>query len=241
VVAPAYNEADNLRALIPEIAAALDALGERWEIVIADDCSDDGTAEILADLMARTPELRVLRMRRRSGQSAALDACLRHARGRYVATLDADCQNDPADIPRLLEMVASGQCDMVNGWRVDRRDNLLRRICTKLGNRLRNLLTRESIHDSGCGLKVFRRECTERMRLFHGGHRFFATLVRMDGFRVTEVPVHHRPRTMGRAKYGFWNRFFRVLRDAVGVRWLQNRTVLYEVDERTGERAGPPA
>jgi len=226
-----------------EISRALADLDRPWEIVIADDHSDDGTAGALRNCMHRVAQLRVLTMKRRSGQTAALDAALGAARGRFIATLDADLQNDPGDIPRLLAMVASGECDMVNGWRVDRRDNLLRRITTKGGNWLRNVLTREDIHDSGCGLKVFRRECVRRVRLFNGAHRFFATLVKMDGYRVREVPVHHRPRTMGRAKYGFWNRFFRVIRDAVAVRWMQSRTVLYEAVECKPDEApqGPPA
>ncbi len=236
VVAPAYNEAENLPVLIEEIGRALAGSDRAWEIVIVDDHSDDGTGEVLRRLLEEVPQLRVLEMKRRSGQTAALDAALRAARGRFVATLDADLQNDPADIPRLVAMVESGECDMVNGWRVDRRDNLLRRITTRGGNWLRNVLTRESIHDSGCGLKVFRRQCVARTKLFNGMHRFFATLVRMEGYRVKEVPVHHRPRTMGSAKYGFWNRFFRVIRDAVAVRWMQKRTVLYEAEELARER-----
>ncbi len=231
VVAPAYNEAENLPVLIEEIGRVLTGSDRAWEIVIVNDHSDDGTGEVLRRLLEEVPQLRVLEMERRSGQTAALDAALRAARGRFIATLDADLQNDPADIPRLVAMVESGECDMVNGWRVDRRDNLLRRITTRGGNWLRNVLTRESIHDSGCGLKVFRRQCVARMKLFNGMHRFFATLVKMEGYRVKEVPVHHRPRTMGSAKYGFWNRFFRVLRDAVAVRWMQKRTVLYEAQE----------
>ena len=231
VVAPAFNEAENLPQFVEEISEALTGLEERWEIVIADDESTDDTKDVLRLLMGKHPELRVLSLRRRSGQTAALDAALRAAGGRFIATLDSDLQNDPKDIPRLLDMVASGECDMVNGWRKDRRDPLLRRITTKFGNALRNRLTHESIMDSGCGLKVFRRECIGRVKLLNGMHRFFATLVRMDGYRVTEVPVNHRPRLAGKAKYGFWNRFFKVIRDALGVRWMQSRTVLYEADE----------
>jgi dolichol-phosphate mannosyltransferase len=237
VVAPAFNEVDNLPQLIEEIAAAAPDCGGPWEIVIADDASDDGSVELLRRLMGEHPQLRVLEMRRRSGQSAAMEAALRAARGRYVATLDADCQNDPADIPRLLKLVAGGECDLVNGWRKARKDTALRRLTSRLGNGLRNWLTREDLHDSGCGLKVFRRECVERMKLLNGMHRFFATLVRMEGYRVREVVVNHRPRTAGVAKYGFWNRFFRVLRDAVAVRWMQARVVTWQADEVTREPA----
>lgn len=233
VVAPVYNEADNLPPLLAQIAAALASLPGAWEVVLTNDDSDDDSPEVLRRLMGQHPQLRVLSMRRRSGQTAALDAALRAARGRFIATLDADCQNDPGDIPRLLEMVTSGECDMVNGWRKDRKDPFSRRVTTKVGNWVRNRLTRESIHDSGCGLKVFRRECIERVKLFNGMHRYFATLVKMEGYRVREVPVHHRPRVAGVAKYGFWNRVFKVIRDAFAVRWMQNRTVRYDVEEWT--------
>jgi len=231
VVAPAFNEAECLPVLIDEIADALANLARPWEIVIADDQSEDATAEVLRAHRERVPQLRVVTMAKRSGQSAALDAALRAARGKFIATLDADLQNDPADIPKLLAMVESGRCDLVNGWRVNRQDSGMRRISSKLGNALRNFLTRETIHDSGCGLKVFRAECVSRMKVFNGYHRFFATLVRMDGHTILEEPVNHRPRTMGVAKYGFWNRFFRVIRDALAVRWMQNRSVLYDATE----------
>ncbi len=120
---------------------------------------------------------------------------------------------------------------MVNGWRKDRKDSLMRRVCTKLGNTLRNWITRDDIRDSGCGLKVFRRECIGRMKFFNGMHRFFATLVKMEGYRVREVPVNHRYRIAGQAKYGFWDRFFKVIRDARAVRWMQSRSVLWQAEE----------
>jgi dolichol-phosphate mannosyltransferase len=232
IVAPAYNEVENMPRFVSECAAAGRSAGVSFEIVLANDRSTDGTSEKLSELMGEYPELRVLDMEKNSGQSAALDAAMRAARGRFIATLDADCQNDPADIPRLLAMIQRDECDCVNGWRKNRRDTGLRRLVSKYGNAFRNRVTRESIHDSGCGLKVFRRECIERMRLFNGGHRFFATLVRMDGWRVTEVVVNHRPRTAGVAKYGFFDRFFKVIRDAFGVRWLQDKTTVWRAIER---------
>jgi len=231
VVAPAYNEQENLAPLVEEIARALADLAEPWEIVIANDASTDDTPQVLRDLMGRYPQLRVLSLRRRSGQTAALDAALRTARGRFVAMLDADRQNDPADIPPMLDLVVSDRCDLVIGWRKRRKDSPLRRLTTKLGNGLMNRLTGETLNDSVCGLKVFRRECIARVRLFNGMHRFLATLVRMDGYRVIEAPVNHRPRTAGKAKYGFWNRLFKVLPDMLAVRWMLKRTVLYEAEE----------
>jgi len=210
--------------------------------LIVNDGSTDGSADVLRGLLEGHAPLRVLSLRRRSGQTAALDAGLRAARGRFVATLDADLQNDPRDIARLLPRVVSGQWDMVNGWRRDRRDPWLRRVSTRIANGVRNWLTREQINDSACALKVFRRECVARLKLFNGLHRFLPTLVKMEGYRVTEVVVNHRPRTAGQAKYGVWNRVFRALRDAFAIRWMQSRMIRYEADELERQNDGelPP-
>jgi dolichol-phosphate mannosyltransferase len=231
VVAPAHNEADNLPRLLEEISAALATLGQEWEVIIVDDGSTDDTALVLRHLRKKHPPLRVLSMRQRSGQTAALDAGLRHARGTFVATLDADLQNDPADIPRLLDMLQSQPCGFVNGWRASRRDPWLRLVSTRIANGVRNWLTQEQIHDSACGLKVFRRECIDRLKLFNGMHRFLPTLVKMEGYQVVEVPVNHRPRAAGKAKYGVLNRLFKALRDAFAVRWMQQRMLRYECQE----------
>ncbi len=231
VVAPAHNEMDNLPRLLEEIAAALAKLEHSWEVIITDDASTDGTAAVLQDLRKKYPPLRVLSMRQRSGQTAAVDAALRHARGTFVAMLDADLQNDPADIPRMLDLLQAQPCDFVNGWRANRRDPWIRLVSTRVANRVRNWLTHEQIHDSACGLKVFRRECIDRLKLFNGMHRFLPTLVKMEGYRVIEVPVNHRPRTAGKAKYGVLNRVFKALRDALAVRWMQQRTIRYECRE----------
>ncbi|MBM4028265.1 MAG: glycosyltransferase family 2 protein [Planctomycetes bacterium] len=233
VVAPAHNEVENLPRLLEEVAAALARLEHDWEIIITDDASTDGTANVLRDLRKKYPQLRVLALRQRSGQTAAVEAGLRHARGTFIATLDADLQNDPADILRLLQMLESQPqgCGFVNGWRADRHDPWIRLVSTRIANGVRNWLTHEQIHDSGCGLRVFRRECIERIKLFNGMHRFLPTLVKMEGYRVMEVPVNHRPRTAGKAKYGVLNRVFKALRDAFAVRWMQQRMLRYECHE----------
>jgi len=233
MVAPAFNEADNLPVFVGECTKAGEALGEVYEIIISNDASNDSTSAVLEELMNQHRSLRVLDMNKRSGQAAALDAALRAARGRYIATLDADLQNDPGDIPRLLEPVVKGECDYVNGWRNKRQDSFFRCFVSRYGNAFRNYVTMEKVRDSGCGLKVFRRECIDRMKMFDGGHRFFATLVRMDGWRVTEMEVNHRPRTAGKTKYGFMNRFFKVLRDAFAVRWMHRKTIAWRAVERT--------
>jgi dolichol-phosphate mannosyltransferase len=231
VVAPAHNEAENLPPLIEQTSAALATLGQEWEMVIVDDASTDGTLPILREMRKKCSRLRVLSLPRRSGQTAALEAGLRHARGAFIAMLDADLQNDPADIPRMLEALSTQPCDLVNGWRADRRDPWLRLVSTRVANGVRNWLTREQIHDSACGLKVFRRECIDRLKLFNGMHRFLPTLVKMEGYRVVELPVHHRPRVAGKAKYGVCNRVFKALRDCFAVRWMQQRVLRYECRE----------
>jgi dolichol-phosphate mannosyltransferase len=213
VVAPAHNEADNLGRLIDEVTAVASGMKQPWEVVIVNDGSTDQTESVLRARMQACPQLRVLSMKGRCGQTAAVEAGLRVARGRFVAMMDADLQNDPADLPAMLERLARDECDMVNGWRRDRQDPWIRLVSTRIANRVRNWLTHETIRD------------------YNGMHRFLPTLVKMEGFRVVEVPVRHRPRTAGKAKYGVLNRVFRALRDAFAVRWMQSRTVRYEFTE----------
>ena len=231
VVTPAFNEADNVVRLVEEIEAAVSPLGQPFEVIVVDDASTDQTLARLHNLMAGHPRLRVIRMKQRSGQSSALAAGLRHALGQYVATLDADLQNDPANIPGMLAPITSGQCDMVNGWRAQRNDTWLRRVSSKVANGVRNAITRERVQDSACGLKVLRRECLVDLVYFNGMHRFLPTLVRMQGFRVIEMPVHHRPRIAGKAKYGLFNRLIKPFVDTLAVRWMQNRMIHRECEE----------
>jgi len=231
VVAAAYNEAENLPQLVQEITESVSTLNKKYEVIIVNDGSTDETRTVLLKLMKQYSELRVMSLKQRARQSAALEAGLRNSRGEFIATLDADLQNNPADIPPMLELVTSGKCDMVNGWRARRNDPWLRLVSTRVANFVRNKLTREHIHDSACGLKVFRRECIAEIKFFNGIHRFLPTLVKMEGYRVLEVPVNHRPRVAGQAKYGISNRLFRALRDALAVRWMQSRTLKYEFEE----------
>ncbi|MDI9431553.1 MAG: glycosyltransferase family 2 protein [Planctomycetota bacterium] len=231
VVAPAHNEAENVAPLVQEVTAVASSLGRAWELIVVDDGSTDETASALRRCMADCPSLRVLSMKVRSGQTAAVEAGLREARGRFVAMMDADLQNDPADLPAMLKLLEEDRCDMVNGWRRDRKDPWIRLLSTRIANGVRNRLTHEDIRDSACGLKVFKRQCLSPLKFYNGMHRFLPTLVKMEGFSVMEVPVHHRPRSAGRAKYGVLNRVFRALRDAFAVRWMQSRTVRYECTE----------
>lgn len=234
LVIPLYNEAESLPILAGEIRAAMETAGRTWEAIYVDDGSTDESPAVLRTLAGEDPRLRVLRQRRHSGQSAALAAGFRHACGAVVVTLDADLQNDPADIPRLLEHL--GDCDVVCGVRVRRQDGWLRRASSRIANRIRNRVTRESVTDAGCTLRACRAEFLRRIPLFNGMHRFLPTLLRMAGARVTEVPVHHRPRRHGRSKHNIRNRLFRVLVDLCGVRWLQSRRIDPELSEEISAR-----
>lgn len=231
VVFPVYNEEENVPILLREIAAALDGRGLAYEIVAVDDGSTDRSLEVLESARRDHPTLRVLKLEKNSGQTAALDAAWRNARGELVVSLDADLQNDPADIPRLLARLESSGSDMVIGVRVNRRDTWSRRMQSKIGNGVRNWITGDRITDTGCSLKLVRREAIEHVRLFTGMHRFLPTLVRYAGYRVVEEPVNHRPRQFGQSKYGAMNRAFRGLADCFAVRWMGTRMLRYRVAE----------
>jgi glycosyltransferase involved in cell wall biosynthesis len=232
VIAPAFNEVGNVQPLIERVRDVFSPLGIRFEAVIVDDCSTDGTREKLLELAAIHPWLRVITLTRNSGQTAAMDAGFRHARGRVWGTVDADMQNDPAEIARLMGMLAP-DVDMVNGWRRDRQDKNkgMRKIQTKVANGIRNWLSGDDIKDSACGLKVYKRECLDGLTLYKGMHRFFPTLVRMRGFKVIEVPVSHNARLTGETKYKFGSRVFRAFVDLLAVRWMKSRGLRYEARE----------
>lgn len=231
VVFPVYNEEENIPILLREIAAALDGKGWTYEIVAVDDGSTDRSLAVLRELHAQYPTLRVLTFEKNSGQTAALDAAWRAARGRLVVSLDADLQNDPADIPAMMKKLEETASDMVIGVRVNRQDTWSRRMQSRIGNGVRNWITGDSITDTGCSLKLVKREAIDRVHLFTGMHRFLPTLVRHAGYRVVEMPVNHRARQFGQSKYGAMNRAFRGLADCFAVRWMGARTLNYRVGE----------
>ncbi len=234
VVFPVYNEEENVPILLAEIRKALDGQDLVYEIVAVDDGSTDRSLDVLRSSAMQHPMLRVLALEKNSGQTAALDAAWRGARGTMVVSLDADLQNDPADIPKMLWKLRESNSDMVIGVRVNRIDTWSRRMQSKIGNGVRNWITGDQITDTGCSLKLVKREAIDRVRLFTGMHRFLPTLVRYAGYRVVEVPVNHRARQFGVSKYGAMNRAFRGLADCFAVRWMGTRMLRYTVHEVDG-------
>lgn len=222
VLIPAYNEDACIAAVVRETACVLHGLGRSFEILVVDDGSSDWTPGRLNDLRAEVSELRALRLATNSGQSAALLAGFRAARGRIFVTLDADGQNDPADIPALLAGLET--CDLCCGYRVRRQDVWSKRIGSRLANAVRNRVLGETIRDTGCTLKAFRAEWAAHLPLqFRGLHRFIPALLTMAGARIAEIPVHHRPRAAGQSKYTNWGRLKESLWDLWAVRWMQKR------------------
>jgi glycosyltransferase involved in cell wall biosynthesis len=230
VVVPVYNEEGNLPVLIPALVEVLKGLGHSYEMIFVDDGSSDGSRRILREMASQYPFLRILRFKENRGLSTALVAGMREARGEKIVTLDSDLQNDPADIPRLLEYL--DRYDMATGWRQKREDKWLKKISSKIGNLVRNWVSGENIQDSACTLRAFKKECIQEIPVFNGMHRFLSTLVKMRGFGIIEVPVAHHPRRFGKSKYNIRNRMVRSFIDLLAVRWMKRRTIHYEIEER---------
>lgn len=235
VVFPVYNEAENIPILLAEIRAALEEQPWTWEIVAVNDGSRDDSVAVLRSAKREYPNLRIVSLETNTGQTAALDAAWRAARGEYVVSLDADLQNDPADIPAMMRKIRDENVDMVIGVRVNRQDTEWKKIQSKIGNGVRNWITGDQITDTGCSLKILRRSCIDRIRLYTGMHRFLPTLMRIEGFKVLEMPVNHRPRRFGESKYSAMNRAFRGLADCFAVRWMSGRTFRYRAIEEENE------
>jgi len=230
VVAPFYNEEANIDALCARLIPALEKIGPAFEIVLVDDGSTDGGGALARAHAERDPRIRVVTLEERAGQSAALDAGFHAARGPVIVTMDADLQNDPEDIPLLLARLAEG-ADVACGVRMTRYDNWVRRISSRIANRVRDRITGDRVTDTGCSLKAYRAEYLRRLKMYNGMHRFLPTLMRFEGARVVEVPVRHHPRVAGESKYGIGNRALVGLRDCFAVRWMRDRRLRYRIKD----------
>jgi len=246
ICVPVYNEEENLPLLHAAIRAVADPAGIDFELILVDDGSRDGSWAAVERLVAADPRVRGLKFAANCGETAASDAGLRAARGTYVMTMDADLQNDPKDIPAFLKALETG-VDCVCGSRVATRakgDNKVKVVSSRLANWVRNRLSNENISDAGCTYRAFRRACVDKLKLYRGLHRFIPTLLKMEGFSVTEIPVTNNPRIHGESKYGVWNRLFKSFYDLLAIRWMKSRLLGYRVArelDRTAEATPPVA
>ncbi|MBM4062909.1 MAG: glycosyltransferase [Planctomycetes bacterium] len=232
LVVPIFDEAANVGALLDELAEVLGPHGP-LEVLAVDDASRDASLQRLREWKRERGAgwLRIVALQRNAGQSAAVMAGVEAARGPIVATIDGDQQNDPRDLPAMIARIEAGEADAVVGVRRRRRDPLLRRVSSRIGNAVRNWITGDRVADAACGIKAIRRELFLSAPRFAGMHRFMPTLVRYLGGRVVEVDVNHRPRAAGVAKYGIGNRIWKGLRDCLAVRWLRTRVLRHRVEE----------
>lgn len=228
LVAPVFEEEENLPRLHARVVEVFGS-GTNWELLLVDDGSRDRSPDLIRELSRSDPRVVGVFFGRNRGQTAATAAGVHLARGRLIATLDADLQNDPADLPRMIELIEGH--DAVVGWRMKRRDTFVRRVSSKIANGIRNWISKDTIRDTGCSLKVFRADAIRAIPLFEGMHRFLPTLLRYHGFSVIEHGVGHHPRTAGKSKYGVMNRAFRALKDLFAVRWMRARLLRLPIRE----------
>lgn len=232
LVVPVYNEEENLPVLVEQIFIAMSPGNRPWELILVDDGSSDNSLAVIRKLAAANSEVRYIAFAVNCGQSAAFAAGFQDAQGDVVVTLDADLQNDPADIPSMLSLYNQDGYDMVIGWRAKRQDSWGKRWASKLGNAVRNYLSRENVRDTGCSLKVLRTTMARKIPMFTGMHRFLPTLMKMQGAKVAEVKVNHRHRLHGVSKYGIWDRAKKTFFDLLAIRWMQARYITYTIKER---------
>jgi len=232
IVLPVYNERESLPPLMESIAGIVDVLPQPVEIVLVNDGSTDGSLDVMLELRDRHAgcSVRVIDLDRHRGLTTAMAAGFASARGAVVVTLDADLQNDPADIPTLVGLL--DEYDVAIGWRKDRRDPFVKRTSSRIANWLRNRLTHDDIKDTGCALKAYKREYLMKLKLYDGLHRFLPTLLKMEGANIVQVPVKHHPRQYGKSKYGLFNRLVGPFCDLLAVRWMRKRHLRYKTEEK---------
>ncbi|SFD98548.1 Glycosyltransferase involved in cell wall bisynthesis [Paenibacillus catalpae] len=227
VVAPIYNEEENIKLLHESITNAVKEKVESYEIVLVNDGSKDRSALLLDELVQQDPHVRVIHFEKNCGQTAAIYAGLKGSTGELVALIDADLQTDPRDIFKLMPYIPN--MDFVNGKRVRRRDTVVKKVSSRVGNGVRNWLTGDQIYDTGCPMKLMKREVADSYYLYEGQHRFLPTLAKINGFKVVEVAVSHQERQHGVSKYGVFNRAFVGLMDAIVIGWLRKRVIRYQI------------
>jgi len=233
LIIPCNNEERNLRPLVAAIQSAIEPLALAYEIIITDDASQDDSWEIIKRLAAGDPRIRGQRLASNCGQSAAIWAGIKAAHGRYLVTMDADLQNDPADLPKFIEALKRFDC--VCGTRIQSRslgDNFTKRASSRIANWVRNTVSGDTMSDIACCFRAFRRECVEDLRFFQGMHRLLPMLLRMEGYTVSEIAVTHRPRLSGSTHYGIWDRLWPALHDLMAVCWMKKRRLRYLIAEK---------
>lgn len=230
IIIPAHNEQENLPKLLDEIKEVMQKLGLTWEVLVVDDGSTDTTWKTLETIQQKLPELRAIRHTRSFGQTAALYTGIKSALGSIIITMDADGQNNPQDIPRVLQGLANVDC--VSGCRALRHDTWQKKVTSKIANACRRLVLGDTIVDTGCSLKAFKACCFQNIKPFRGMHRFLPSLFLIEGYKVREISVSHRPRQKGISHYSLRNRGFSTLSDLLAVAWMKKRHFSVEV-ERT--------
>lgn len=231
IVVPVFNEEDNIPLLFGEINKALSPLDKEWQVIFVDDGSSDNSLQVIRSMGEQHSEVKYVAFAENCGQSAAFKAGFDAAETDVVITIDADLQNDPADIPALLREYERGYT-MVIGWRQKRQDTLQKKVASKIGNAIRNKLSRETVKDTGCSLKVMDTQLVQQIPMLTGMHRFLPTLMKMQGATVSEVPVNHRHRQHGESKYGILDRARATILDLLAIRWMQSRHFRYSIKDR---------
>jgi len=209
-------------------------LRKPWELICIDDGSTDSTLSILRTLAKEKQHMKLIVFDRNYGQSSAFDAGFRAAQGEFIITLDGDRQNDPADIPKLIQTIS--QCDLVCGIRQKRNDPWHKRITSYLANQIRSRACKDGMQDTGCSLKIYRRECFKKIKMYNGMHRFLPALFKIEGFCIQQIPVNHRERTQGKTKYNFLNRSFNTIADLLAVRWMRKRQLSYQIKSSSDDQ-----